>query len=151
MIRMVGRGLLLVMIAKCTECGKEFELKDGEKPSDYQCECEGELLHLKPQREKPVTKSSTTSDGHYALFIGILSGVTFVLIPGIFIYFFLSSIWPDILTIFYLVEVLVFLIVVGFMYRSTKIGDQKKIEEERMKKEQQEFIRSKLEMVWKKE
>jgi uncharacterized membrane protein len=139
------------VIAKCTECGKEYELKEGKKPSDYQCECGGELQHQKPQREKTVTKSSTTSDGHYALFIGILSGVTILVIPGIFIYLILSSIWPNILTIFYAVEVLVFFTVFGVMYRATKISDQKKIEEERMKKEQQEFIRSKLEMARKKE
>jgi hypothetical protein len=136
------------VIAKCTECGIEYELKDGEKPSDYQCECGGELQLQKPHRE--VTKSSTTSDGHYALFIGILSGVILLVIPGIFIYFILSSIWPNILTIFYIVEVLVFFTVVGVVYRSTKISDQKKIEEERMKKEQREFIRSKLEKQEKK-
>ena len=63
------------MIAKCTECGKEYEIKDGEKPSDYQCECGGELQHQKTQSKKPATKASTTADGHYALFIGILSGI----------------------------------------------------------------------------
>jgi hypothetical protein len=132
------------VIAKCTDCGIEYELKDGEKSSDYQCYCGGELQYQKTQREKPVTKASTTSDGHYALFIGILSGIALVVVPGIFIYFILTSIWQDILTFFYLVGVLVFFTVVGVMYRSTKISDQKKIEEERMKKEQQEFIRSKL-------
>jgi hypothetical protein len=141
----------LLVIAKCIECGKEYEIKDGEKPSDYQCECGGELQHQKTQSKKPATKASTTADGHYALFIGILSGITILVIPGIFIYLILSSIWPNILTIFYLVEVLVFFTVFGVMYRSTKKSDQKKIEEERIKKEQQKFIRTKLEMARKKE
>jgi len=31
------------MLARCKECGKEYELDRGENPSDYQCECGGKL------------------------------------------------------------------------------------------------------------
>jgi predicted RNA-binding Zn-ribbon protein involved in translation (DUF1610 family) len=28
---------------KCVECGKEFEIEEGESPFDFQCECGGSL------------------------------------------------------------------------------------------------------------
>lgn len=34
------------MLSKCRECGKEYELEDDENPSDYQCECGGDLVYL---------------------------------------------------------------------------------------------------------
>lgn len=30
-------------LLKCNLCGKEYELNDGENPSDFQCECGGDL------------------------------------------------------------------------------------------------------------
>ena len=33
------------MIAKCGECGKEYQLEEGEKVSDFQCECGGILRY----------------------------------------------------------------------------------------------------------
>ncbi|MDY9922796.1 hypothetical protein [Methanobacterium sp.] len=34
------------MIAKCKECGKEYELKFGQRTSNFQCECGGDLRKL---------------------------------------------------------------------------------------------------------
>ena len=31
----------------CSKCGKEYELKDDEKPSNYQCDCGGKLDYKK--------------------------------------------------------------------------------------------------------
>lgn len=36
------------MKVKCSECGKEYQLKSDEKPSDFQCTCGGEL---KPEKQ----------------------------------------------------------------------------------------------------
>jgi len=32
-----------MVIAKCEKCKKEYQLESNEKPSDFQCECGGEL------------------------------------------------------------------------------------------------------------
>lgn len=34
-----------MVLVKCRDCGKEFELEEGNNPSDFQCECEGKLEH----------------------------------------------------------------------------------------------------------
>lgn len=33
-----------MVIVKCKGCGKEYELVNGENPSNYQCECGGNLI-----------------------------------------------------------------------------------------------------------
>lgn len=33
-------------IVKCLDCGKEYELNSGENPSDFQCECGGNLTYV---------------------------------------------------------------------------------------------------------
>jgi len=35
------------MLANCEKCGKEYELKENENPSDFQCECGGDLTSKK--------------------------------------------------------------------------------------------------------
>jgi hypothetical protein len=35
--------VFILVIAKCKECGKEYQLESNEKPSDFQCDCGGEL------------------------------------------------------------------------------------------------------------
>jgi len=35
--------VISLLLLKCNLCGKEYELEDGENPSDYQCECGGNL------------------------------------------------------------------------------------------------------------
>ncbi|WP_308572152.1 zinc ribbon domain-containing protein [uncultured Methanobacterium sp.] len=35
-----------MVIAKCGECGNEYELEPGESPADFQCECGGNLKIL---------------------------------------------------------------------------------------------------------
>ena len=54
------------MIAKCVECEKEYELKFGDKPKDFECVCGGNLriltfkeLHQK-NKEKFQIESNTT-------------------------------------------------------------------------------------------
>lgn len=40
---------------KCKECGKEFQLGEGENPSDFQCDCGGNLGYVAEiTREKLV-------------------------------------------------------------------------------------------------
>jgi len=47
-----------MVIAKCGECGTEYQLDSGEDPSDFQCECGGNLsknevepvTHVKPDK-----------------------------------------------------------------------------------------------------
>lgn len=34
---------MILVIAKCEKCGKEYELESNKKSSDFQCECGGEL------------------------------------------------------------------------------------------------------------
>lgn len=43
------------MLAKCKECGKEYDLKKGEKASDFQCECGGKL-RVVPSKPNYVKK-----------------------------------------------------------------------------------------------
>lgn len=33
-------------LVKCIDCGQEYEIKKGDKPSDFQCNCGGELRYL---------------------------------------------------------------------------------------------------------
>ena len=42
-----------MVIAKCEKCEKEYQLNPNEKPSDFQCECGGEL-------SSKINKSITT-------------------------------------------------------------------------------------------
>lgn len=44
----------MLVIAKCKKCGKEYQLESNEKPSDFQCECGGELSSKKIDK-KPIT------------------------------------------------------------------------------------------------
>ncbi len=32
-----------MLIVKCKECGQEYELENGNNPSDFECNCGGEL------------------------------------------------------------------------------------------------------------
>ena len=54
-----------MVVAKCEKCEKEYELKSDEEPSNFQCECGGDLkskkitdksLKTKPSTEKPDIK-----------------------------------------------------------------------------------------------
>ena len=40
-----------MVIAKCEKCSPEYELDKGETPSEYQCECGGNLV-VSPQVQK---------------------------------------------------------------------------------------------------
>ena len=54
-----------MVIAKCVECGKEYELGEDENPADFQCECGGDLEHAiatQPTSDK-TPKSSESSKG----------------------------------------------------------------------------------------
>ncbi len=44
------------MIVKCKKCGKEYELRDNDKISDFKCEC-GEELSLKNKEQTYGAKS----------------------------------------------------------------------------------------------
>lgn len=44
------------MLAKCKECGKEYDLKKGERVSDFQCECGGKLRVIPPKPDYDITK-----------------------------------------------------------------------------------------------
>lgn len=53
-----------MVIAKCEKCKKEYQLESNEKPSDFQCECGGELSSkevlvepVKPIKPKKTSKS----------------------------------------------------------------------------------------------
>ncbi|BDZ69418.1 CARDB domain-containing protein [Methanobacterium ferruginis] len=46
----------------CSECGKEYELESGSKPSDFQCECGGNLF-IKNKEFNSQDKSSKSSIG----------------------------------------------------------------------------------------
>lgn len=47
------------MKVKCKECGQEYELESGESPSDFQCECGGDLIG-KNTLVKPANKDKKT-------------------------------------------------------------------------------------------
>ena len=36
-----------VFVVKCNECGNEYQLNDGDKPENYQCDCGGSLKNTK--------------------------------------------------------------------------------------------------------
>lgn len=40
-----------MLIVKCGECGKKYQLESGENVFDFQCECGGELKETKPEDE----------------------------------------------------------------------------------------------------
>lgn len=40
------------MITKCVECGREYALNDKENPTNFSCECGGNLTTDKPVKEK---------------------------------------------------------------------------------------------------
>jgi DNA-directed RNA polymerase subunit RPC12/RpoP len=46
----------MMVVAKCVKCGKEYELEHGEKPSNFQCECGGELKSKEIVSESIKTK-----------------------------------------------------------------------------------------------
>lgn len=54
------------MKVKCDKCGKEYILEKGENPSDYQCDCGGNLISLfdmkKNTRQKPIENTAKTTD-----------------------------------------------------------------------------------------
>lgn len=47
------------MIAKCKKCGKEYQLESNEKPSDFQCDCGGELSSKKEEFTPTKIKKPT--------------------------------------------------------------------------------------------
>jgi hypothetical protein len=54
----------MMVVAKCTKCGKEYELESDEKPSNFQCECRGDLTSNEMTSETVKTKkpNKTPSD-----------------------------------------------------------------------------------------
>lgn len=57
------------MKVKCTECGKEYNLEKGENPSNYQCDCGGNLKSLfdikknRPQQTGDTEKTNSSENG----------------------------------------------------------------------------------------
>lgn len=49
------------MKVRCLECGKEYQLEPDEKPSDFQCICQGELQYKTESSNKPHTPSKSSS------------------------------------------------------------------------------------------
>ena len=47
-----------MVVAKCVKCGKEYELKSDEEPSNFQCECGGDLKSKKIVSKSLKTKKS---------------------------------------------------------------------------------------------
>lgn len=43
-----------MVIANCKECGQEYELDKGVTPSEYQCECGGNLVVSLPVQKEHV-------------------------------------------------------------------------------------------------
>jgi len=56
-----------MVIAKCVKCGKEYKLKPDEKPSNFQCECGGQLGYsediINPERKKSKKTELCTKCG----------------------------------------------------------------------------------------
>lgn len=60
------------MIAKCVNCGAEYQLNDVENPKDFQCDCGGSLEerrtlndYKKIQNEKEPKKGYNTNEEDY--------------------------------------------------------------------------------------
>jgi hypothetical protein len=51
-LKCVMLGGFRLVIVKCKECGKEYQLKPGENPEDYQCECGGRLRDIETAMRK---------------------------------------------------------------------------------------------------
>jgi len=76
-------------IAKCEKCGKEYQLKSDEKPSDFKCECGGELSanesfetleEIKPEKTRRTWNERTKRNKAMGI-IGLLSlGVIIILV-----------------------------------------------------------------------
>lgn len=83
-----------MVIAKCEKCGKEYRLESNENPSDFQCECGGELTSNEITSETVKTKnanktpkdiredwdkqSKNTPNTYYLQILGILIGVIII-------------------------------------------------------------------------
>jgi len=81
-------GVYYLVIAKCKECGNEYELQEDENPEDFQCECGGELEHAiatPPKSDKTTKSSEKSSEGIFEMWNKQPTTIKAISIAGIFI------------------------------------------------------------------
>lgn len=81
---------VFMMLAKCVKCGKEYQLESNETPSNFQCECGGELSSKESsetvKNNTPKKKNKTWSEQTTGAKIGgilILFCIGVIILVGI--------------------------------------------------------------------
>jgi hypothetical protein len=73
-------------VAECLECGKEYVLEKGEKPSDFQCKCGGDLEVKYFPVKSPKSRKIYKTVSLYAFSLILVVFAAFVLFNGVQIF-----------------------------------------------------------------